>query len=340
MISPADAYAVVDAQLTTEASADSAPPERSIAEVVQQYVAATRQRTQRCRPGPVESAYYTELEGDLLESLGAVGVTREAQSAFARCASDLETAGCGAEPESCAADVGGSLAESSPCLLDAQCQSGRCLGAQVQSCGACGPARTAGIDCGDGTGCGPGLECANAAQSTQGAQCFARTISELGASCTEGRVCRAGLRCNATTSRCEELSPPGGSCASGKSCDQAGAFYCDTTSVCVARPRTGDPCANVTCAAGLVCDRSSKRCRGPRKDVGLQASCETGDACVQGLACSRVAAGSTSARQCLALAPVNADCTRALCGSNLVCEGLQQGAPRCVSRLTPDSCLR
>ena len=126
----------------------------------------------------------------------------------------------------------------------------------------------------------------------------------------KGPYCGEGLACAVTDTTnlkttCVALAATGGECSSALPDRCAPSDYCDglkagdvkTKGTCKARPAEGQPCGTTllgpTCAAGLVCETTTKTCHALVKNgvecsengVCLSGFCNTDKKCAAPVAC-------------------------------------------------------
>jgi hypothetical protein len=153
--------------------------------------------------------------------------------------------------ESCQAAFTGTLPAGAACTLNMECVSGGCV---KTACGAdCCPGT-----CADGTfarNLPVGADCSNGVCS-EGEFCDGRCKSRVGegAACGPTAICQADLDCYGSAApTCVRLGGLGAQCATAF-CEMSVAVCNETTLVCSAPPRAGDPCKGVAeCGVALDC---------------------------------------------------------------------------------------
>jgi hypothetical protein len=166
----------------------------------------------------------------------------------------------------------GSLANGSPCAVNAQCQTAWCGHAIGAACGTCAPAPAPGDVCVQSSQCGSGLTCVAstgtcAVHAQLGAQCSATQPCDDGLTCAGG-VCSAGaspagatcdplgagcnlyagLTCNAMSSTCQTIQIVPG----GEACGEVG----EQSQQCMAGTCSRGACVQGS-ALGAACDLTS-----------------------------------------------------------------------------------
>jgi hypothetical protein len=188
--------------------------------------------------------------------------------------------------------ITGSLANGSPCLDDAQCQTSFCTKAANTLCGTCAAPPAAGAPCANGK-CPNGLRC-NASDV-----CAAAATS--GQKCTGSADCEGDLTCN--------VGLCGKPAQNGEACSLQG----DTAAAC-------DP------LAALWCNTVSKKCE-PYKIAAAGAACGL-DTTTGGLttcdatAYCQVVDAKTFKGTCVARTPDGAACKMDALGGGASCQAL------------------
>lgn len=255
------------------------------------------QKFSSCASAFVQSQYGDEATCEarfklsVLPSLTATG-TGATATQYESCAGDLGGTSCEDLldrnlPKSCQT-VAGTLADGSPCGVDAQCTNRLCRIANGQTCGVCSSLAAAGGACTADSQCDVGLKCSSGSCVAFGA---------AGASCNDTHPCKATLYCN-DAGTCAAPGEAGAACTTVGlvGCDLLAGLWCAPSKVCTKldSAAAGKPCglidSNYTiCTGGSTCRMAtgqvSGTCEAPAAD-GAACDDAKGPTCLAPATCA------------------------------------------------------